>query len=340
MANDVASGDAISPASIAHVEEGILGSDTPSRDNHEDGTLDFQPDDPKNPHNWSQCRKHTVIALLIVLNITDQIATIIPAPVSPQILQDLNSTSTLYRTLLVSIWEIGEIVGALFYGPLSEIYGRRPVIQCATLAYTAFLVGCALSRSINMLIAFRFLSGATAVSATLNPAIVGDLYVKEERGRTLSTMVLATVMSPVIGPIIGGYLGQNQGWRWVFWLPSMMAAACTILCGLFFRETYKVRILARCARELNATSTEKPVLRSKYDTGQSLQALARDAFVRPMKYLITAPMLTLLTLQTSVFLGLTYLVFTVISPVFQEVYHFSEGASGLAFLGISKASVR
>lgn len=103
----------------------------------------------------------------------------------------------VYTTLLVSIWELGEVVSPLIIAPLSELYGRFWLYQICNALYILFSVGCALSSNIQMLVAFRFLCGLCTVSLTLNPSIVGDLFELQNRG---SAMALVGLM-PMFGPV-------------------------------------------------------------------------------------------------------------------------------------------
>lgn len=66
-----------------------------------------------------------------------------------------------------------------------------------------------------MLVAFRFLGGSSVACVTLNPSIVGDLFIKEQRGKAMSVVFFGLIVGPVVGPIMGSYLGQAKGWRWI-----------------------------------------------------------------------------------------------------------------------------
>ena len=148
------------------------------------------------------------------------------APAAPQILADFAiPNSYFYSTLLVSIWELSQMVGPIVIAPLSELYGRARVYNIANLCFTLCSLGSALSVNANMLTAFRFLNGMSVASVSLNSGIVGDLFVKEERGRAIAIMGLAPLIGPIAGPIIGGYLSDEKGWRWIFWLTTIVAGA-------------------------------------------------------------------------------------------------------------------
>lgn len=272
--------------------------------------------------------------------ITSQLSTIMAAPVSPAILIGFHSNDTLYRTLIVSIWELGEIVAPLIWGPLSELYGRRWVLNIANALFITFHAGNALSTNIQMLIAFRFLSGAATASLPIGPGIVRDLFEEERRGRAMSVMSMTSTLGAVAGPIVGSYLAERKGWRWAFWLPTIVTGALALLLLAIYRETYQVTILERKARH-RRRETGNLDWRSRYETGESdvntsLAVVSKlfDAFVRPLRLLVRSPILILVTVYISVVYGYTYLMMTTIAPVFQEIYGFSTGASGLCFLGL------
>ena len=150
------------------------------------------------------------------------------APAAPQILVEFHKTSGLYSTILVSIWELDEVAGPLIVAPLAELYGKLPVYHTANILFIVFSIGTGGSRSLAGIIIYRFLIGVAVASSTLNPSIVGDLFVQEQRGRAMSVMSLAVLLGPTLGPIIGGYLSQAYGWRWVFWFTAIVTAVLEI----------------------------------------------------------------------------------------------------------------
>lgn len=262
-----------------------------------------------------------------------QLGTIMCAPVAPQVLAEFQSNNCLYTALLVSVWELGEVVGPLLIAPLSELYGRLWVYNIANVLFVLCGVGGALSKTIHMLIAFRFLSGLSVASIILNPGIVGDLFVKEQRGHAMSIVSLAMMTGPIMGPIVGSYLGQKAGWRWTFWLPTILCGAFEGFFVIFYRETYKVEILKRRVHRLQkATGNEK--LRSKYDHKKSPSRIFREAIFRQLGILLFSPIVLLLSLYVSVVYGYLYLIITTLTEVFEAQYRFSPSSVGLVFLGL------
>jgi len=179
------------------------------------------------------------------------------APATPRILDEFHSDSQLQSTILVSIWELGEVVGPLVVGPLSEIYGRLPVYHIANILFVLFSVAAAGSRNMDMLMAFRFLLGFTVASTTLNSSIVGDMFRPEHRGRALTVMGMTPFIAPVLGPTVGGFLSEAKGWRWTFWFTAIVTGAFEICFLAAYRESYSVAILRRKTRRLQKQTGNK-----------------------------------------------------------------------------------
>ena len=251
-------------------------------------------------------------------------------------MSEFSSTNAYYTILLVTIWELGEAVGPLITAPLSEIYGRMPVCHIANILFVIASVGGGLSVNLSMLVAFRFLNGAAVITMALEPAIVGDMFIQEERGTALSWMGLPPLLGPALGPVIGGFLTQAKGWRWAFWLSAIASGLCTLLFLVFFREPYKVVILRRKAARLRK-QTGNHALRSVYDEEELTVANPlKQAIVRPLQMLLQSNILLLMAVYGSVIYGYLYLVSTTLTTIFEDHYHFSQGAAGLAFLGIGR----
>lgn len=259
------------------------------------------------------------------------------APATPQILAEFHTSNQLDSTILVSIWELGEVVGPIIIGPLSEIDGRLLVYHTANILFIIFAAVAALSQSMNMLIAFRFLLGLTVASTTLNSCIVGDLFPKENRGRAIAVMGMTPFMAPILGPIIGGFISQAKGWRWTFWLIAIITGAFEIGFLLLYRETYKVAILSKKARRLRKR-TGNDRLQTRYNIGGSATKLLAESAFRPIKLLFISRTILLVSVCGAFASSYTYIIITTITRVFQETYQFSESLVGLTYLGLGMPS--
>ncbi|KAM0151318.1 hypothetical protein ACHAPG_008311 [Botrytis cinerea] len=299
----------------------------------EPNIVDFDgPDDPANPLNWSPRYKWSTVAIISMMNLMVNLGTIIVAPAAPQILADFHESSGLYSTILVSIWELGEILGLLIIAPLAELYGKLLIYNIANILFIIFSIGSATSTNIQMLIAFRCLSGLMVASTTLNNGTIGDMFPPEQRGGAISIISLCPLLGIIAGPIIGGYLTAAAGWRWTFWIITI-ATGVVQIGFLFLRETHKVTILQRKTKRLRK-ETGNMTLRSKYASDLSKGELFRTAALRPVKMLLFSPIILIMCLYAAVIYGWLYLVMTTLTEIFESQFQVSQGPVGLTFIGI------
>jgi len=137
-------------------------------------------------------------------------------PSLPDIGRQLHAP-TLQVQLSISSYLFGFGVGQIFYGPVSDRFGRRPILLAAIVLYGLASIGCAAAQSIDNLIAMRFLQALGGAGAiVLARAVVRDLYSGVRAGRELSLMGAITGFAPIIAPMIGGGLQTLFGWRATF----------------------------------------------------------------------------------------------------------------------------
>ncbi len=113
----------------------------------------------------------------------------------------------------------------LFYGPISDRYGRRrPLIVGISLYIFASML-CAVANSAAMLIAFRILQAAgAAASASLSMAMTKDIFSGKERERILAYIAVIMALAPMFAPIIGGWILAYLSWHWIFFAQGIMGA--------------------------------------------------------------------------------------------------------------------
>ena len=123
--------------------------------------------------------------------------------------------STVQLTL--SLFVIGFGIAQLIIGPLSDRYGRRPVLLIGLALYIAASALCGLANSINLLIAARFIQALGCCSAVIVArAIVRDAYPPENSARVIARASTWISIAPILGPILGSYLQVTFGWRAAF----------------------------------------------------------------------------------------------------------------------------
>lgn len=272
-------------------------------------------------------------------------------PLANDIVRDLSppdsTPSKSASVLLVTIWELGEAAGPLLIAPLSEMYGRYPVMNVCNILFASATVLAATSSSVSQFVVARMLTGLVVAVNVLNPAIVGDLFISEQRGSAVSLIYLAPLLGGALGPLIGSAIAQNYGWRTVVWMCATLAMACEVLFLMFFRETYQVAILRKRAKKMaeHAANSDK-VFKTAFDVAEEGDqcnftpsgpwARLRDAVQRPVQVLFGSGVLMAMSLFGSVVFAFFYVESTSLADILQDVYGLSPVAVGSCFASFSK----
>ncbi|KAI1820400.1 MFS transporter [Xylaria intraflava] len=321
----------------ARLLDPVLGNGVPHKD-----IVGFDVDgDPENPFEWPKAYKWVVVSLIALMSFTVTFTCIAVVPIAGSIASDLDDghVSKSSSVLLVTIWELGEAVGPFFIAPLSEAFGRYPVINAANLLFVLSTALAAMSQSTTLFIGARALTGLSVASNVLGPAIVGDMFISEERGSAISFIALAPLAGGSVGPAIAGVIAEKMGWRRVIWLTATVALTCEILLLTCFRETYKVAILRRKAARLRK-ETGNQMLKTIFDTDHRKSSLRKiwEGAARPASVLAGSGVLQVLSLYGAVMFSYYYIWSTTFPDVLRKSYNLSPASAGLAFIWFSVGS--
>ena len=143
--------------------------------------------------------------------------------------------------MTLSTYILGFALGQLFYGPMADSLGRKPVILGGTLVFAVAAVACALAQTIDHLIIMRFFHGlaAAAASVVIN-ALMRDIYPKEEFSRMMSFVMLVTTIAPLVAPMAGGAVLVWFSWHMIFWILALAALLASAMIFFFIDETLPV----------------------------------------------------------------------------------------------------
>ncbi len=129
------------------------------------------------------------------------------------------------RQFVLSAFLGGLAFGALVHGPLSDRFGRRPVLLGALAAYVLLAAACGLAQSFTSLLAFRFLLGLASAGMSVLPiSIIRDRFVGDEMAQLMSTIFIVFMIVPIIAPSLGQFILLFAEWRWIFLVLAAMGS--------------------------------------------------------------------------------------------------------------------
>lgn len=186
-------------------------------------------------------------------------------PAFPQIERSLGGLPGSVELTLASFF-IGLTLGQLFYGPLSDRFGRKKPLYAGLAIYTLASIGAAFAPSIPALIACRFLQGMGGCAGIIIPsAIVRDRTTARESARAFSLLMLVMGLAPILAPLIGGGLLTQWGWRGIFVVLALYGSLCLVAIRFGLAESHDTR--------------HEPPLRLKTVLGNYGRLLSNKAFL-------------------------------------------------------------
>jgi DHA1 family bicyclomycin/chloramphenicol resistance-like MFS transporter len=140
--------------------------------------------------------------------------------------------------LTISAYLIGYAMGQLFYGPLSDRFGRRPMLLIGLVVYTISGFLCATAPSIEIMIGLRLMQGlGGCVGVVVTRAAARDYFSGSQLGQMMSSITAVQAFGPLMAPVIGGVLATNLGWRSIFVTQGCFAALILTTTWFGFAES-------------------------------------------------------------------------------------------------------
>jgi MFS family permease len=126
----------------------------------------------------------------------------------------------------------------IFWVPLGNIFGRRPILIVSLIFLFLTSIWCGLANGYPSLLAARALQGASSGPVyTFAPEITGDIFFHHERGRAMVAYTMCLAAGPFIAGVSGGYIAASLGYRWLFWISAILVGFTLILEVLIVPET-------------------------------------------------------------------------------------------------------
>ncbi|KAK5197819.1 MFS siderochrome iron transporter 1 [Exophiala xenobiotica] len=298
--------------------------------------VEFIPNDPRNPMEFSQVKKWFITLTVAVATLAVAFVSSAYSGGADEIIQTFGVSQEVF-TLGISLFVLGFAIGPLLWAPLSELYGRQVLFFGTYAVLTVFNAGAAGANSMATLIVLRFLAGTFGSSPLTNAGgVIADMFQANQRGLGMSIFAAAPFLGPVIGPIVGGFVGETIGWRWNEGVMACFTGVLWIFGTLTIPETYSPVILQKRAAALSKRNGKVYVSVLERRQGKTTpKAAFQKSLARPWALLFLEPIVLLISIYMAIIYGTLYMCFGAFPIVYQQGRGWSPGIGGLAFLGVA-----
>ena len=178
------------------------------------------------------------VALLALLMATVAYSVDAMLPLLRPIGEDLAPLAPEQAQLVITVFMVGLGLGTFTMGPISDAFGRKPVMLAGIVLYMVAAVVAALSQNLAVLLAARFVQGlGTSAPRTVSQAMVRDLYAGRQMARVVSFGMTVFTLFPAVAPFVGSLVGAAFGWRAIFVSFLVFGAVTLLWLGLRQPET-------------------------------------------------------------------------------------------------------
>jgi DHA1 family bicyclomycin/chloramphenicol resistance-like MFS transporter len=189
------------------------------------------------PGQFNRPPPKLLLLLLVLMNGAAPIALYIFVPALPVLAGDFGSDISIAQ-MTVSLYMVGLACSQLIMGPLSDRFGRRPVLLGGLSLMVLASIGCIFAHTLPQLIALRFLQALGGASGmVISRAIVRDVYSRDRVGGMISLVIAVMMIAQMLSPLAGGVIETALGWRAIFYVVTAGTIIVTATIALALPET-------------------------------------------------------------------------------------------------------
>ena len=256
------------------------------------------PDDPLHPQNWSLRKK---IFTAVILGYTTLVAAFASSIFSTAttVVSEVFGVSTEVGLLGLSFYVLGFATGPILWAPLSELRGRRLPLLIAMFGFSIFSIATAVGKDLQTVLITRFFGGVFgSCPLAVVAAVFSDMFNNRTRGLAVTVFSMTVFTGPLFAPFIGGFTIMNPhlGWRWTEYIPALMGFLAFGLDVVFLNETYPPVVLVEKAQELRRRTKNWGIHAKQEEIEVDLRELITKNFSRPLRLLVTEPIVLLLSI--------------------------------------------
>lgn len=301
---------------------------------HERIKVEWDENDPENPFNWKVSYRCFLTFTLGFLALAPSFGSSVISPANEAISEYLD-ISTEVTVLTVALYVLGFAVGPSIWAPISEVWGRRVSIMPPVFCLGLFSIGTAVSKNAQSIFITRFFGGVFGAAPVSNvSAALGDMWSREARGTAVSLYAIMVVGGPTLAPVVGASLTQQLSWRWTEYVEAIFVFSVAIFGTIFFPEVYPPVLLKRKAQRLRKETGDSRYYHPHEDLKVDFKSVVTKQLTRPLRMLLTEPMVICIAIYASFVYGVLYMTLEVFPIIFQEQHGLPPILSACSFLGL------
>ncbi|KAI0735015.1 MFS general substrate transporter [Earliella scabrosa] len=295
-----------------------------------------RPDVEKPYSIYTPREKWFIVAVSAFAAIFSPLTANIYFPAIPTIATAFNASTELIN-LTVTVYMVVQGLSPMFWGTLSDRWGRRPMLIGCMVVLSLACVGLALvpTDAYWLLMVLRCLQAAGSASTiALGAGVIVDIAAPAERGSFFGIWNIGPMVGPCLGPVLGGVLSDKLGWRSIFWFLVISAGVCAVIIILLFPETLRAMVGDGSVPPPKAYRPVIPIIGRTQQSPNHASRGPRRGFANPL-LLFLYPDVTLTLFFNALVYALFYCVTATISTLFQSTYpSLTETEIGLCFLAV------
>ncbi|KAI9811604.1 MAG: hypothetical protein M1827_005353 [Pycnora praestabilis] len=293
------------------------------------------PNDPLHAQNWPMLKKVSTGSMLAFTTFVAAWGSSIFSPT-------IDATSKRFHvspevaTLGLSLFVMGFATGPVLWAPLSELKGRKMPLVISMFGFSIFEIAVATAKDLQTVLLCRFFAGFFgACPLAVVAAVFADMFNNSQRGLAITVFAITVFAGPLMAPFVGGFITESYlGWRWAEYITSFMGFLGFGLNVLFFQETYPPIILVEKAAELRRRTKNWGIHAKQEEIEVDFRELITENFTRPLRLLVTEPIVLLLSLYVAFLYGILYGLLTGYPIAFEEIRGWNAGVGGLPYFGL------
>ncbi|KAF4993167.1 hypothetical protein FGRMN_6652 [Fusarium graminum] len=303
----------------------------------DDNRICWDEDAEQHPRNWKSGTKTYTAALICWLEMYMTAISSSGTATADAAREEYGLSRTLAYFAFVTIYLVGQTIGSIFCSPISEVFGRRTIY---IIAATMFCISSVIVAAVPSIIAVyfgRFFQGvAAAIPATVAFGNFDDMYNAEHRIWVVYIYTILGMLGLALGPIYATYITSSIGWRWVYYVSTIVMGATAVGC-IFTKESNANQLLDKIVKQTREETGIQDV-QSGNEEGEKLTVatFAQNALFRPLEFLVTDPLVFFCAILCAIAFGLIYGLTESLTIVYTAPpFNFSQNSSSLAFIAIS-----